>query len=155
MGVTGGFGIPMIQLDGFGYSGPYHQVFLDMAKRLLDQGHQQMAVIAARTACEVCVEEALGKLLKHKGLGLLEESIDDLVPNYNLANDKLRKLYVTVSGDNIQDAPFWSAFKEFATLRNKTVHEGKWIGRGKAEESLEVASKFVQHIEGVLSALPS
>jgi len=143
---SGGFSIPTPKMSGFAYSGPDHQVFLDMAKLLLDQGQQQMTVIAAQMACEVCVEQALGKLLKHKGLDFLEESIDSLIPSYNLANDKVRKLYVAVSADKVQDAPFWSKFKEFVQLRNKIVHEGKWIERCEAEESLEVASKLVQLI---------
>jgi len=79
----------------------------DTAKKLRDDGHHAAAIVTAQTACEVCTELVLTDVLRTRGVERLTKPLDDLLPRYNLANDKVRNLYVALSSDRIQDQPFW------------------------------------------------
>jgi hypothetical protein len=43
-----------------------------------------------------------------KGLDYLKESVIALLNGSNLANDRIRKLYVALSGDEVHKTAFWS-----------------------------------------------
>lgn len=70
-----------------------YEILLDTAKRLRDEGYHEAAVVTAHTACEVCTEITVSGALREKGLDHLSKPIDDLLPNYNIRNEKVRKLY--------------------------------------------------------------
>jgi hypothetical protein len=55
----------------------------------------------------------------------------------NLANERIRELYVALTGDEVHNAPrgFWSKFKDSATRRNKIMHEGLTVDKAAADES--------------------
>ena len=83
-------------------------------------------------------------VITKRSLTDIEEALDDLLPNYNLGNEKVRKLYVALSGDKVHEAKFWSAFQEHVTRRNKVVHEGKEVTRDEAEASLMAATELIR-----------
>jgi hypothetical protein len=70
-----------------------------------------------------------------------------LLPGYNLANDRVRKLYNAVTGDQIQTQSFWQAFKESATRRNQAVHNGRIATKAEAEASFKAASDLVAYLK--------
>ena len=65
---------------------------------------------------------------------------------YNLANNRIRKLYTALTGDEIQNQPFWQKYAESATRRNRIIHQGATVGKAEAEESLKTASDLVRHL---------
>ena len=77
----------------------------------------------------------------------LEQPIEDLLSSYNLANDRVRSLYNAVTGDEIQNQPFWDQFKDSATRRNKAVHVGKIATKAEAEASFNAASNLVAYLK--------
>ncbi len=91
-------------------------------------------------ACEISAECALSRTFAAKGIGYLEESVEDLASGYILANDRVRNLYNAVTGDEIQKQSFWQAFKESATRRNEAVHKGRLVTKGEAEASHQCGS---------------
>ena len=84
---------------------------------------------------------------KAKGIEYLEEPIEKLLPSNNLGNDKTRKVYTALTGDEIQNQPFWQRFTESATRRNRISHNGATVGLVEAEASLAVAKEFVAHLK--------
>ena len=110
-----------------------------------------MAVVVAQMASEVLAEQVLDAWLEKISLGDLEKWIDDRTPSSNLSNEIVRRLYVALTGDQIQDRPFWSDYKAHVELRNDVVHGGKQIERTAAEKSVETVSKRLEHRVGVLN----
>jgi hypothetical protein len=87
------------------------------------------------------------RAFKAKGIDYLEQPVDDLLPGYNLANERVRNLYNAVTGDEIQKQTFWQQFKESATRRNKAVHQGRIATKAEAEASFNVASGLVAYLK--------
>ncbi len=125
----------------------YPEALLTTAQGLIASGEFSIAVVVAHMACEISAERALSRTFAAKGIEYLEESVEDLLPGYNLANDRVRNLYNAVSGDQIQKQSFWQAFKESATRRNQAVHKGRIVTKGEAEASYKAASDLVAYLK--------
>jgi hypothetical protein len=121
----------------------YAEELLTTAQRLIADGEFSIAVVVAHMACEISAERALSRAFAAKGIGYLEESVEDLLPGYNLANDRVRNLYNVVTGNEIEKQSFWQTFKESATRRNKAVHKGKIVTKAEADASFKAASDLV------------
>jgi len=119
---------------------------LEAAERLRDDGHHEAAIATAQTACEVCTETTLQALFRIKGITYLTDPVCNLLPNYNLANERVRKLYVALSGDPIQDKSFWNTFKLHTKRRNEVVHRGHEAEPWESEESIEAVRSVVSHL---------
>jgi hypothetical protein len=130
----------------FAGAAPWQSVLLSTATRLAQEGHHEVAVVTALMACETATERAFAHWFQKRGIPDLEESIVDFFPSYSLANDRLRALYVALSGDPIQEASFWAQFKEAARLRGQVVHGGVRVERAQADSAIEAARAFTDHI---------
>src|ERR1019366_3027302 len=111
---------------------PYPEALLTKAQELIVNGDFSIAVVVAHMACEISVERAISRAFVEKGIGCLEESVEELLPGYNLANERVRNLYNALTGAQIQNQSFWKSFKESATRRNKAVHEGMIVVKADA-----------------------
>lgn len=125
----------------------YPQNLLNFARRLIDEGQFSIAVVVAHMACEIATERSLSESFNRKGLKYLEEPIYEFLNGYNLANDKIRKLYTALTGDEIQKQPFWEKFKNSARCRNHIVHEGITVKKAEAENSFEAARDLITHLK--------
>jgi hypothetical protein len=126
---------------------PYPEALLTKAQELIVSGDFRIAVVVAHMACEISVERAISRAFAEKGIGYLEESVEELLPGYNLANCRVRNLYNALTGDQIQKQSFWTSFKESATRRNKAVHEGRIVVKADAETSHKAASDLVAYLK--------
>jgi hypothetical protein len=125
----------------------YPEALLTKAQELIAQGDFSIAVVVAHMACEISAERAISRTFADKGIGYLEESIEDLLPGYNLANDRVRNLYNALTGDQIQKQSFWQAFKNSGMRRNQAVHKGRIITKAEAEASFKAASDLVAYLK--------
>lgn len=132
---------------------PYSKALLETAKRWIRRGDNEKAVLAAQVACEIHAEQVFAAMFARRGIGFLEESLQDLLPAYNLGIDKVCTLYGALLGDKLQDAPFWPKFKQHIERRNDIVRNGKKASHQEAEESCRAVSELIQHIENVLQAM--
>ena len=57
----------------------------------------------------------------------------DFLNGYSLANNRVRKLYTALTGDQVEKASFWQAFKTSAERRNKIVHSTIPVTKPNAE----------------------
>jgi hypothetical protein len=125
----------------------YPQKLLALARKLIDDGEFGVAVVVAHIACEVAVERSLSEAFVAKGIPYLEDSITDFLRGYNLANERIRKFYTALTGDEVQKTTFWQKFTESATRRNNIVHSGATATKTEAEESYSAAEKLVAHLK--------
>jgi hypothetical protein len=125
----------------------YPQTLLSTAQGLIDQGQFSIAVVVSHMACEIAVERSFDEAFASKGIPELEEPVTDLLNGYNLATERIRKLYTALTGDKIQDRPFWRKFKDSAARRNRIVHGGAIVGKAEAEESQKAASDLIGHLK--------
>jgi len=125
----------------------YPEKLLTAARDLIDKGEFSIAVVVAHMACEISVERALSRAFKAKGIDYLQQPIKELGFSYNLANDRVRKLYNAVTGDEIQKQSFWKEFKASAERRNDAVHEGKIATKEEAEASFAAGSDLVAYLK--------
>ena len=124
----------------------YPQTLLATSKGLLDGGQFGISVVVAHMACEVSVERALSAAFASKGLQYLEDPLLDFLNGFNLGNDRNRKLYTALTGDQIEQQQFWPDFKASTTWRNNVIHSGSIVGKAEAESSFAAASSFVAHL---------
>jgi hypothetical protein len=120
-----------------------------MTRFLLDRNDDKLcgiATILAHVACEVAVERSLSDSFALKGIQSLEESVADVLNGYDLADDQVRHLYASLTGDEIQAQPFWGDFIRSAKRRDNIVRKGSIVGRADAEESFKAANDFLAHI---------
>jgi hypothetical protein len=127
----------------------YPQILLSIARFLLDKNDDKLcgiATILAHVACEVASERSLCDSFAGKGIRSLEESVADVLNGYNLANDKVRNLYTSLTGDEIQAQPFWGDFIRSAKRRDNVIRRGLIVSRSDAEESFKAANDFLAHM---------
>jgi hypothetical protein len=129
---------------------PWHQVLLDTAEQLHRDGHHEVAVVTSIMACETATERALAHFFNLRGLQHLREPIEAFYTSYNLSNERLRKLYVALSGDEIQTATFWPRYKASAKVRHSVVHNGARASTSEASDAVSVAAEFVRHMVDVM-----
>ena len=125
----------------------YPEALLTTAQGLIAGGDFSIAVVVAHMACEISAERALSRTFAAKGIEYLGESVGDLLPGYNLANERVRNLYNALTGDQIQKQSFWKAFKESASRRNAAVHKGSIMTKEEAEASYKAASDLVAYLQ--------
>lgn len=119
---------------------------LTTARQLHEAGVHEAAVVAAQSACEVACEWAIARLLLRRGAGYLHKCLDEMVGSYNLTG-RVCHLYVALSGDRVQDQPFWAKLTECVKLRNRVVHDGQTVSAEWAARHLEVAQHVIRHLE--------
>jgi hypothetical protein len=127
----------------------YPQILLRIARFLLDKNDDKLcglATIMAHLACEVAIEQTVSDALAGKGIRSLEETLADALNGFNLSNDKVRNLYSSLTGDQIQGQPFWDNFVRSAKRRDNIIRKGLIVGRADAEESIKTASDFLAHL---------
>jgi hypothetical protein len=127
----------------------YPSQLLEAAGDMLKRERYEVAVVTAQMACEICTERVLRAYFLARGVSFLEDSVDDLLPSYNLSNDKVRKVYVALTSDPIHQEFFWSEYKVVVSLRNKAIHAGARIQESQAQMVLRVAKLVIKHLQSI------
>jgi hypothetical protein len=125
----------------------YPDALLTAAQELVQTGQYSIAMVVAHMACEISVEQVISGAFTARGIEYLEDSVTNLLPSYNVSNDRVRSLYNAVTGDQIEKQSFWQNFKESAKRRNEAVHKGRRISKDEAEASLTAATELVTHLK--------
>lgn len=127
---------------------PYHTLLLDTAKVFLARGEYQVAVVISQTAVEVLVEQIItDQVRKRNTAPELEEWIMNRAKPFGLTGSASFDLYVTLTNDKIQRAPFWDEYRRHVTRRHGVVHRGQEVSRLLGEESVAIADQIIRHLE--------
>ena len=127
----------------------YPSQLLEAAADMLKWERYEVSVVTAQMACEICSERVLRAYFLTREVSFLEDSVDDLLPSYNLSNDKVRNLYSALTSDPIHQQFFWSEYKVMVSLRNKAVHAGARIQKSQAQMVHRVAKLVVKHLQSI------
>ena len=127
----------------------YPSQLLHAARQMMVTGRHEVAVVTAQMACEVCAERVISTYFRFREVEFLEDSVEDLLPSYNLANDKVRRIYVALTQDQIHQQYFWSEYKTMVSIRNKAVHAGVRIQESQAQMVSRIATSVVKHLQAV------
>jgi hypothetical protein len=127
----------------------YPEILLTTAQELFAQAQYGIAIVVAHMACEVAVERVLSRSFGKKDVQYLEDAVMSFLNGYSLSNVRDRKLYFALTGDPIQDQPFWKGYMESATRRNRIIHKGAIADRLGAEASLDAVKALVTHLSQV------
>ena len=138
---TLGVSAPIVRIS------PLFEALLHSANGLLKADNPSAAVLVAQTAIEVCTERLITRLLDKRGASFLAEWIDDSLVNYNIASEKVRKLYEAVSTDKtIAQQPFWGLLQAHVQLRNDIAHQGRFATQTQGQASHDVAWQVVRYL---------
>lgn len=124
----------------------YPQALLTFAEGLLISEQPKIAVVVAHMAAEIAAERSFSEAFRNRGLTYLEDPITEFFPSYNLANDRVRRIFTALTGNNLEKFDFWPAFKTSSARRNKIVHEGGRCSHAEATESIKAVRELVEHL---------
>jgi hypothetical protein len=119
---------------------PYPERLLAMARDLIEREEWGVAVIVTHMACEIRTEQALSRSWRWR--------------TYSLDNNKVRTRYNNLTGDAIENQPFWQDFKDSATLRHHAVHQGRIAGEAEAQKAVNAADALVAHLNQTIPRTP-
>jgi hypothetical protein len=123
----------------------YPRILMNLARSLIDEGQFSIAVVVVHMACEVATEQKLSEAFRTRGINYLQDPVTDLINGYNLGNDRIRNLYVALTGDEVHKAVFWLKFKESTSRRNKIAHEGLTVDKAAADDSYKASDDLLTH----------
>jgi len=126
---------------------PYEETLLGTARRMIDGGDFNIAVVVAHMACEVAVERALSRAWNSKGLSYLEGPVEDFLNGYNIAAPRLRNLHNALTEKCIQNESFWDAFNQSAARRNAIIHRGVIVSQADSKASLDAARAVIAYLK--------
>ena len=135
--------------SGFVEGSTYPQILLSIARFFLDKNDDKLcgiATIMMHVACEVAIERTLSDSFARKGIRSLEESVAGVLNGYNLADDKVRDLYTSLTGDEIREQAFWDGFIRSAKRRDNIIRKELIVGRKDAEDSFRAVNDFLAHL---------
>lgn len=124
---------------------PY-QSLLSSAEAALADGDHKVAVILAQSAVELFTAKILVYLYRERDVEYLKRPFEHLLINYNIGNSKVSELYMALSGDPINQQPFWAQFTDHVQLRNDLIHDGADATPDQAKASLEAVTAVIDHI---------
>jgi hypothetical protein len=124
-----------------------HRTVIRTAEALIASGYYMSALPILQTACELLTEFVIVATLSESGFNHIREPLDELIPNYNLANERVRKLYVALTKDRIQNQTFWSDYLQMVRLRHQVIHRGKDVSEEQAKWAQSVTLRTIQHLE--------
>lgn len=135
---------------------PRHVELAQRAQQLFDNGMLDYAVVAAQTACELLVFDAITELLVAQGesasANFARHWFDTSSQTQSLNDDRLQRLWTFLTGDKAQSQVWWDAYKKHIGRRHGIVHRGYEPTAAEASESLRATADFRAHIAARLSA---
>lgn len=121
------------------------ELLMNKAVDLFDSRFFEASIVTAQTACETCCEQVLSRHLR-EAAHHLESPVHALLGKYNIADKRVRDLYVALTGCKIQDESFWRTFVEMTQHRNRVVHAGDVVTEEDAERYLETARHVLAYM---------
>lgn len=97
-------------------------------------------------ACEVAAERAVSDAFATKGIADVEAVMMKFVNGRNLATEDIRNLYNSLSGNKIQDQPFWQKFKELSVRRNRIMHAQRLATKQETQDGYAACSELIAYL---------
>jgi hypothetical protein len=125
-----------------------HERVITRAVALLDQGEYEHATIAAQTACEVAIGDAMRRLIA-RDLPALQKALEGFIHRQcSLSQPRMADLWQALTGEDMRQAPgnLWNRFDTHRKRRNAIVHEGRAAAREEAEHDVQAAREVCDYV---------
>lgn len=121
---------------------------LEEADHAVGQGSTHITVIVSQMAAELATEAVVTAMLGDRDDDAVTEAIDALTAgsSWNLGNDRMRKAYSALTGDDIAQAEFWPRYRDHVMRRNAVMHRGYLPSQEEADESYRTVEELVYHV---------
>ncbi len=124
---------------------PWLQHF-DEAADMIEQRRYELAVIAAQTACEVVIGEAIESAVDAPEGSLAQMAIDG-ARSWSLRDTRARKIFAATLGKTPTQEEWWRDYRDHLDRRNNIVHKGAKVSEASARRSLGVAEDLVDWVQ--------
>lgn len=128
---------------------------LEKVESLYKDGHYGAAVIVAQTACEVVMARAMTKA-PATGAAPRNAARTKAAPkkaakvksyrSYSPSAAGVRMRYDTLTGDTLDQHPFWQAYSDMAEHRHAAIHAGVDVPQQHARKDIDAAKQLINHI---------
>lgn len=111
------------------------------------EGEYQMVVLFAHAACELHTEWAINQLLDARTdktlVGLVLPAERDVM---SLDNDRIRRIYSALTGDEPKKSDWWKEWLESRQDRHDVAHRGAQMTQAKADKAINLADRYIKHL---------
>lgn len=94
-----------------------------------------LAVIVAQTACEVFVEATIADLIRKRN-DPLADALGEMLRGYSFMDDRSRAVWRALTGESVEQQPFWADYKAHVERRNAVAHRGYEANAEEAAASI-------------------
>lgn len=127
---------------------------LSAADAMVANTHFSAALTTAQTAAEFYVDSSIAGLIRLRDVEYLDKALTDNLPNMNLANDRVRGLYQSLTGDVLGDTSWYGRYGELVTIRNAAAHKARPVTKDEAEEMISIVrNDLIPHVRAAVSKL--
>lgn len=126
---------------------PYYSRLAAAANQFLANDQLAECVIWSVMASEVLTEQVFYEAYWARQLAPLGDAISELFQSYNLANERVRRIYETLTDDKPTATPWWPDFKDLVQLRNGVVHgDSRSLDRTRVVRGHNGAMSLINHL---------
>src|ERR1039458_4424778 len=129
---------------------PMSLSLLAQARQETTRGNHQFAVVLAQAACDLRAEDAIIELMRHRGVDYLSDAVLGMFDTTSFGNERLRKIFVALTGDDPAQAPWWSEWRKGRKLRHDVAHAGEPVTPVQAASCIDAAAAFIDHVTAVV-----
>lgn len=117
-----------------------------VAKDLHQHGEQHdLAVIVAQTACEILIESTIVDLIRRRDEPLAE-ALGDMLRSYSFMDDRSRTVWAALTGERVEQQPFWPKYKAHVERRNAVAHRGSQVTEDEAGDSISAEVALFRYL---------
>lgn len=144
--------LPLPQVSGTVFH--EYEILLRRAEDEINKREYSLSIIMSHAAVEICTEIAFKLLFSFKEIEYLYDAIVKPSWKYNNLSknsQSARKLFAALSGETFDKAnSVWKDLEAHFEKRHKIAHRGALSTKKEAELSVQVAKKYVKHINDTL-----
>ncbi len=126
---------------------PWSLQLIAHARQVNADGQHSFAVVLSHAACELAMEDALRRLLNHKGLADdIAQPVLRMFTATGLADKSIRQLFAGMTSRDPREQKWWRDWEASRNLRQKIAHRGLAVTAAQALDALSLSESYVRYI---------
>jgi hypothetical protein len=126
---------------------PWSLQLIAYARQVNAEGQYSFAVVLSHAACEWAIEDALRRLLNHKGLAAdIAEPILRVITATSLTDKRIRQLFAGMTCRDPREQKWWKDWEASRNLRQRIARRGVAVTPAQALDALSLSESYVRYI---------
>jgi len=126
---------------------PWSLQLIAYARQINAEGQYSFAVLLSHAACEWAMEDALRRLLSHKGLADdIAEPILRVFTATRLTDKRIRQLFTGMTCRDPRGQKWWKDWEASWNLRQRIARRGFTVTPAQALDALSLSESYVRYI---------